>query len=101
MDRNEEIYLDRKHLESDLLIKQIMRMAERIDLLRSRVNDQHIHNLNKVIEVKKQRIVSLIKQLILVKKYYGLIISHGKFGENCGGVSDRYHKTVPNRADPF
>lgn len=85
-------------------------MAERIDLLRSRVNDQHIaiiaknqhiNNLNKVIEVKKQRIVSLVKQLILIKKYYGLIISHGKFGENCGGVSDRYHKTVPNRADPF
>lgn len=80
MDRNEEIYLDRKHLESDLLIKQIMRMAERIDLLRSRVNDQHIaiiaknqhiNNLNKVIEVEKQRIVNLVKQLIPIKKYYG------------------------------
>ena len=80
MDRNEKIYLDGKHLGSDLLVKQIMRMAGRIDLLRSRVNNQriaiiaknqHINNLNKVIEVKEQRIINLIRELIQIKKYYG------------------------------
>lgn len=78
MGRNEKICLDRKHPE--LLINQIIDMAQQIDALRSRVDnqrvaiiakDQRINNLNKVMEAKEQRIVDLIRELILIKKYYG------------------------------
>lgn len=80
MDRNEKDYFNEKHCASDLPIKQIMHMAEQIDLLRSRVNnqriaiiakDQHINNLNKIMEAKEQRIVNLVRELIRIKKYYG------------------------------
>ena len=76
--RNEKICSDGKHPE--LLIKQIIDMAQQIDALQSRADNQrvaiiaknqHINNLNRVMEVKEQRVVNLVRELILIKKYYG------------------------------
>lgn len=81
MDKKEKKYFNEGFSDLDFLIKQIMYMVKQIDLLRSRINnqhlaiiakEQHINRLHKIVETKEQRVASLVRELIRIKKYSGL-----------------------------
>jgi len=78
MNKSEKTCSKGNHLESNLLIGQVAHMAELIDRLWFQIKeqgsvivakDQHMNNLNRVIEQKNQYISSLSAEISQIKKH--------------------------------